>query len=184
MDPILTLFCCMNAGRPFPSVTRRPLGLTSCAGLMTMSLACVCPMRQLPSVTPRQFHQGQHSFLRVFLKQLWPSVAHVVSDSENHHGCSQEGVPLVPVLFMGSQASEGDLALWVFVGYPSMVQERIHQEGTAVSGRCFCHPGEAGVAFSVLLSWGWRVRLPISPLFLLSQKSCALGSSGSFCRQP
>lgn len=31
---------------------------------------------------------------------------------------------------MGSQVldSEGDLAFWVLVGYPTMVQERIHQE--------------------------------------------------------
>lgn len=53
----------------------------------------------------------------------------------------------VSVLSMGSQVvdSEGDSALWVLVRYPSVVQERIHQEGD----RSF---------WKVLLSyWGsWR----------------------------
>ena len=61
--------------------------------------------------------------------------------------------------------SEGDLALWVLVGYPSVVQERIHQEGTEVSGRCFFLGSSWGCGLQCPAELGLRVRLPISPLF-------------------
>lgn len=64
------------------------------------------------------------------------AVACVVSDSDRSSWLLLgrglwERVPLVPVLSVGSQAvdSEEGLALWVLVGYPSVIQERIHQEG-------------------------------------------------------
>lgn len=82
----------------------------------------------------------------------------------------EDRVPLVPVLSIGSQVvdSEGDLALWVLVRYPSVVQERIHREenrsfwkvllsywGSWCGLQC---PAELGLE-------GQRVRLSISPLF-------------------
>lgn len=155
----------MNAGRPFPSVTRRPLGLTH------GDVLSLCHPLSLPG-----------SFIKANFFSLCFSQAavassgrcSVVSDSDRppwlfprrgHSGTCAVG-------------SEGDLALWVLVGYPSVVQERIHQEGDRGVWKMLLSFREAagGVAFSVLLSWDSEGQAANQPIvFCCHRKAVILG---------
>lgn len=72
--------------------------------------------------------------------------------------------------FLG-KTLRGTLTCWMFFGVPAVVQEE--EVGRGEVGQCCHHPGEAGIAFGAMLSWGGRVRLSCScPVNRSLEASC------------